>query len=151
MQMSADIPYSFTGRFQKNSLCIPVAETSTSHSVRCYTTLWNVTHIFRVLHLPAGQGPSTSSTGSRRRRKSIPHFLWSSNSRSISKAHRLCGGEFCKTAFKRIRYQGRGINSCGSAYECKTVLISEWLTLQSGNSARLHCSWRKPFQTHFYH
>ena len=60
-----------------------------------------------------GQGPSTSSMGSRRRRKFIPHSLWPSNSRSISKAHRLCGGEFCKTAFKRIR--SRTWKSCGSA------------------------------------
>ena len=55
MQMSADIPYSFTGRFQKNSLCIPMAETSTSRSVRCYTTLWNVTHIFRVSYFTLQQ------------------------------------------------------------------------------------------------
>ena len=33
MQMSADIQHSFTGRFQINRLCIPVAETSTSRSV----------------------------------------------------------------------------------------------------------------------
>jgi len=89
MRMSADVQHSFTDRFPKNG--IPMAETSTSHSVRCYTTLWRVTQIFWVLHFPAGKGPSTSSTGSRRRRKFIPHSLWPSNSRSISKAHRLCG------------------------------------------------------------
>jgi len=55
----------FYQQIPKETVCI-FDRNFPSHLLRCYTTLWNLTLLFWVLHFPAGRGPGTSSTGSRR-------------------------------------------------------------------------------------